>query len=159
MFEVKRLSGKFATDTAYGKLKSLRGNVGCQVYSHKCGFKVASPMMKVDGNHVGDSLTQFISDFGVPAQLTFDGASVQTGPKTRFMDAIKRYEIHVSGPRRPNENPAELSIQEIKKRWYSYRIVLKKKYHQDYGTTDLFGSARLRIYVSTSPSMPRVGHR
>jgi hypothetical protein len=29
---VKRLSGKFATDTAYGKLKSLRGNVGCQIY-------------------------------------------------------------------------------------------------------------------------------
>ncbi|KAI2501831.1 hypothetical protein MHU86_12596 [Fragilaria crotonensis] len=117
VFGVKRLSGKFATDTAYGKLKSLRGNVGCQIYSHKCGFKVAYPLMKVDGNHVGDSLTQFISDFGVPAQLTFDGASVQTGPKTRFMDAIRRYEIkyHVSGPRRPNENPAEQSIHEIKK--------------------------------------------
>ncbi|KAI2513325.1 Reverse transcriptase (RNA-dependent DNA polymerase) [Fragilaria crotonensis] len=128
VFKVKRLSGKFATDTAYGKLKSLRGNVGCQVYSHKCGFKVAYPMMKVDGNHVGDSLTQFISDFGVPAaQLTFDGASVQTGPKTRFMDAIRRYKIkyHVSGPRRPNENPAEQSIHKIKKRWY--RIMLKKK--------------------------------
>ncbi|KAI2505807.1 Reverse transcriptase (RNA-dependent DNA polymerase) [Fragilaria crotonensis] len=127
VFGVKRLSGKFATDTAYGKLKSLRGNVGCQIYSHKCGFKVAYPLMKVDGNHVGDSLTQFISDFGVPAQLTFDGASVQTGPKTRFMDAIRRYEIkyHVSGPRRPNENPAEQSIHEIKKRWY--RIMLKKK--------------------------------
>jgi hypothetical protein len=59
--------------------------------------------------------------------LTFDGASVQTGPKTRFMDAIRRYEIkyHVSGPRRPNENPAEQSIHEIKKRWYC--IMLKKK--------------------------------
>ena len=127
VFGVKRLTGKFATDTAYGKFKSLRGNVGCQIYSHKCGFKVAYPMMKVDGNHVGDTLTQFIGDFGVPAQLTFDGASVQSGPKTRFMDAIRRYEIkyHVSGPRRPNENPAEKSIHEIKKRWY--RIMLKKK--------------------------------
>ena len=92
VFEVKRLSGKFATDTAYGKFKSLRSNVGCQIYSHKCGFKVAYPMIKVDGNHVGDTLTQFIGDFGVPAHFRFDGASVQTGPKTRFMDAIRRYE-------------------------------------------------------------------
>ena len=85
-------------------------------------------MMKVDGNHVGDTLTQFIvSDYGIPERLTFDGASVQTGPKTRFMDAIRKHEIkyHVSGPRRPNENPAEQSIHEIKKRWY--HIMLKKK--------------------------------
>ena len=55
------------------------------------------------------------------------GASVQTRPKTRFVDAIRRYEIkyHVSGPQRPNENPAEQSIHEVKKRWY--RIMLKKE--------------------------------
>ena len=127
VFNVQRLTGKFATDTAYGKVKSLRGNVGSQIYSHKCGFKVSYPLMKVDGNHVGDTLTQFIADFGAPEHLTFDGASVQTGPKTKFMQALRRYEIkyHVSGPRRPNENPAEQSIHEIKKRWY--RIMLKKK--------------------------------
>jgi hypothetical protein len=93
VFAVKRLKGKFATDTAYGKLRSLRSNIGCQLYSHKCGFKVAYPIQKVDGDHVGDTLTQFISDFGVPEHLTFDGASVQTGPKTRFMSAIRKYEI------------------------------------------------------------------
>jgi hypothetical protein len=127
MFAVKRLHGKFATDTAYGKAKSLRGNVGSQVFSHKCGFKACYPLQKVDGNSVGDALTQFISDYGVPEHLTFDGASVQTGPKTRFMDAIRRYEIkyHISGPRRPNENPAEQGIHELKKRWY--RLMLKKK--------------------------------
>ncbi|KAI2507356.1 Reverse transcriptase (RNA-dependent DNA polymerase) [Fragilaria crotonensis] len=127
VFSVKRLNGKFATDTAYGKVKSLRGNVGSQVFSHKCGFKACYPLQKVDGNSVGDALTQFISDYGTPERLTFDGASVQTGPKTRFMDAIRRYEIkyHVSGPRRPNENPAEQGIHEIKKRWY--RLMLKKK--------------------------------
>ena len=128
IFGVKRPTGKFATDTAYGKIKSLRGNVGTQIYSHKCGFKAAYAIPKVDGNHVGDTpLTQFIGDFGVPQHLTFDGASVQTGPKTRFMDANRRYEIkyHVSGPRKPNENPAEQSMHEIKKRWY--RTMLKNK--------------------------------
>ena len=127
VFGVKRLSGKFSTDTAYGKMRSLRGNIGCQLYSHKCGFKVSYPIPKIDGDSVGNTLTQFISDYGAPEHLTFDGASVQTGLKTRFMDALRKYEIkyHVSGPRRPNENPAEQSIHEVKKRWY--RIMLKKK--------------------------------
>lgn len=34
---------------------------------------------------VGNTLIQFISDYGGPERLTFEGASVQTGPKTRFM--------------------------------------------------------------------------
>jgi hypothetical protein len=43
------------------------------------------------------------------------------------MDTTRRYKIkyHVSGPRRPNENPAEQGIHELKKRWY--RIMLKKR--------------------------------
>jgi hypothetical protein len=126
MFGIKRLNGKFATDTAYGKVRSLRSNVGSQTYSHECGFKVAYPVQKVDGNNVGDTLTQFVSDVGAPEHLTFDRAAVQTGPKTKFMLAIRRYEIkyHVLGPRRPNENPAEQAIHEVKKRWY--RMMLKK---------------------------------
>jgi hypothetical protein len=120
IFEIKRLNGKFATDTAYGKLRSLRSNVGSQLYSRKRGFKAAYPIQNVDGNHVGDTLTQFVSDFGAPEHLTFDGAAAQTGPKTNFMQAIRKYEIkyHVSGPQRPNENPAEQSIHEVEKRWY-----------------------------------------
>ena len=89
MFAVKRLNGKFATDTAYGKVKLLRGNVGSQLFSHKCGFKTCYPLQKVDGNAVGDALTQFISDCGVPERLTFDGSSVQTRPKTLLMDEIR----------------------------------------------------------------------
>jgi hypothetical protein len=46
MFAVKRLHGKFATDTAYGKVKSLRGNVRAQLFTHKRGFKVSYPMQK-----------------------------------------------------------------------------------------------------------------
>ncbi len=57
MFAVKRLNKKLATDTAYGKTKSLRGNVGSQLFSHKCGFKACYPLQKIDGNSVGDALT------------------------------------------------------------------------------------------------------
>ena len=130
IFGVKRLNGKFATDTAYGKL--------CSLYSHKCGFKVAYPVQRVDGYHVSDTFTQFISDFGVPEHLTFDGAAVQTGHETKFMQAICKYEInyHVSGPRRPNENPAKQNIHEIEKRWYC--VMLKK------GSIKIMG---LRFYM------------
>ena len=52
---------------------------------------------------------------------------------------MRKYEVkyqHVSGPRRPNENPAEQSIHEVKKRWY--RVMLKKKVparYWDFGFT------------------------
>ena len=97
------------------------------MYSHMCGLKAAYPIPKVACNHVDDTLMQFISDNGAPEHLTIDGTSAQTGPKTRFMDAIRRYKIkyHVSSPRRPNENPAEHSIRKVKKRWN--QIMLKNK--------------------------------
>jgi hypothetical protein len=86
------------------------------LFYHKCGFKAAYPIQKIDGDNVGNTLTQFISDYGAPEQLTFDGASVQSGLKTRFMDALQKYaiEYHVSGPRHPNEYPVEQSIHEVK---------------------------------------------
>ena len=42
------------------------------------------------------------------------------------MKTIKEYEIdyHVSAPRRPNENPSEGQIRELKRRWY--RIMTKR---------------------------------
>ena len=66
------------------------------------------------------SLSSFISDFGVPEKLTYDGAAVQVGRHTTFQEVIRKNEIqaHVSGPRRPDENPAEGFIREIKKKWY-----------------------------------------
>jgi hypothetical protein len=68
----------------------------------------------------GQALRQFIRDFGVPEQLTSDGASEQTGLKTDFMQNVKKYEIqhHVSEPRRPQQNRAESVIREVKRRWF-----------------------------------------
>ena len=138
MFDVKRLHGKFATDTLWSKTKSLRSNVASQIYTHKCGFNAAYHLQRADGEQVGHSLANFIHEFGAPEHLTFDGASVQVGAKTKFMEILRRAEIkyHISAPRRPNENPAEASIREIKKRWY--RIMQKLKVPPrlwDYGIT------------------------
>ena len=84
-------------------------------------------MRDAKGDSIGDSLAGFTSDYGIPDHLTFDGAIAQTGANTLFMKNIRRSEIkqHVSSPYRPNENPAEGSIRELKKRLY--RIMMKKK--------------------------------
>jgi hypothetical protein len=48
--------------------------------------------LQSNGNHVGDTLLiQFVSDFGAPDHVAFDGAAVHT-PKTRFMRAIRKYD-------------------------------------------------------------------
>ena len=96
------------------------------------------PMKEATGNSIGQALKDFSHDYGVPEYLTFDGASAQVGNDTSFLKTIKKYDItyHVSGPRRPNENPAEATIREIKKRWY--RIMMKQGVHHrlwDYGIT------------------------
>ena len=125
-YGVKRLKGKFSTDTIWARSKSLRGNVCTQIYSHKCGFNSSHHMEKANNINVGHSLKGFISDYGAPEHLTYDGAAVQVGKHTLFQDTLKKHDIrhHTSGPRRPNENPVEGSIREIKKRWY--RLQAKK---------------------------------
>ena len=76
-------------------------------------------MPRANGENVGNSLNDFIHEFGAPEHLTSDGAAVQVGSKTKFVDTLRRNHIrhHTSAPRRPNENPAEGSIRELKKKW------------------------------------------
>ena len=116
----------FLTDTLYGKVISPHGNKASQFYSHKCGFKTAYHIGKVNNEQVGQSLNDFIFEFGAPSHLTYDGAAVQVGSITTFQDAIRVASIqyHVSGPRRPNENPAEGVIWYIK--IWRYRLQTKK---------------------------------
>src|SRR5210317_309608 len=125
MYDRPRLSGKFSTDTAYFKCKSIRGKTASQVYFHKCGFYKTYHIERVNDAQIGPTLPRFISDFGIPEKLTMDGAAVQTGRKTTFMDTIRRATIdyHVSGPYRPEENPAEGGIRELKQRFY--RLMIK----------------------------------
>jgi hypothetical protein len=99
-----------------------------QNVSAKFGFAAVYPITGFDGATIGITLKDFISkNYGVPEHLTFDGALVQTGCNTMFMQTIKKYEIkyHVSSPQHPDENPAEGSIREIKRRWYY--VMIKKK--------------------------------
>ena len=125
-FQVKRLDSKFSTDAFYFKRKILTGNIGCQIYSHCSGFNVVYPMPNTKGETIGNTLKSFISEYGAPESLTFDGARVQVGRNTSFQKTLRKFQIqqYTSAPYRPNENPAEGSIREVKKRWY--RLQAKK---------------------------------
>ena len=135
-YNLKRLNDKFATDTLYAEVKSLHQNIAAQIYSHKMGFAACYPITELNGNSIGNTLRNFCNDFGVPEYLKFDGAMVQIGRNTLFQQLINMYDIKfkVSEPRRPNQNPAESAIREVKKRWY--RVMIKKsvpKRFWDYG--------------------------
>ena len=79
------------------------------------------------GGLSGYSYRDFSHDFEIPEYLTFDGYSAQVGRNTLFKKTVMKYDTHyhISGPCRPNENPSEGSIMELKKR--CYRIILKNK--------------------------------
>ena len=84
-------------------------------------------MQRMNGTNVGNSLKAFVNDYGAPNKLTYDGALVQTGRNTLFQETLSKYDIrgNTSGVRRPNQNPAEGAIREVKKKWY--RLQQKKQ--------------------------------
>ena len=47
VFGVKRLNGKFSTDTAYGKLRSLRSNIACQDLKRLTQLRKSMEIMSV----------------------------------------------------------------------------------------------------------------
>ena len=108
-------------------------------------------MDKASNEKIGHSLGAFISEFGLLEHMTFDGAAVQVGIKTIFQDHIRNHDIQTqrSPPRRPNENPYEGSIQEVKRKWY--RIQEKKNISDrlwDYRIDYVFETENLTVNSS-----------
>jgi hypothetical protein len=85
-----RLRSPFYTDTLFSKVVSIKGNKCAQVY---CGNNYVKVLPMVSKSHVGISLQDFVDDVGVMHELTVDGASEQTGPKSEFMKTVRRLHI------------------------------------------------------------------
>jgi hypothetical protein len=133
-FYRKHLNSHFSSDLYYGRTQSLHGNTCAYIFSHKSGFVQAYPQSSK--TETAESLRKFTRDWGIPRKLTYDGAPEQIGQFTDFQKRIRLYDIdfHVSSPRRPNENPAEGVIREVRKKWF--RIMQAKgvpKRLWDYG--------------------------
>ena len=72
MFEIKRLTGKWSTDTIDGRTKSLDGNHYAQIFVNKQCFAKIYPMDSK--GKAGNALLIFYREFGIPDNLTFDGS-------------------------------------------------------------------------------------
>jgi hypothetical protein len=74
----------------------------------------------------GDALNEFTQDYGIMNCLYSDGSREQTGAKTTFVKTAKKMHIElcVSEPQQPEQNRAEGTICELKKRWF--RIMHQK---------------------------------
>ena len=92
-YGVKRLKGKYFTNTIWGDSKSLRSNDSTKIYIHKCGFNTVPHMNKENNENIGYSLGAFIIEYVVPGHLTYDGAAVQVGSKTIFQNHVSKHEI------------------------------------------------------------------
>ena len=115
------------------RCKSLDGNKYAQVY--RSFFVARYPPMEKK-SLAGDALRCFTNEYEVPDKLIFDGSGEQTRKNTDFMKNIRRYDIkhHVIEPDRHNQNHAEGTIRELRKKWF--RVMLRKKVPRrlwDYG--------------------------
>jgi len=134
MFGQKSFNAHVYSDTMDARVKSINGNQYGQVFATKDYFVDVYPI-KTKGD-AGDGLNEFITDYGVPSKLTFDGSKEQTKPGTNFMKKIRKYDIdfHVSEPERSNQNAAEGVIREVRKKWF--RMMVAKRVPRrlwDYG--------------------------
>jgi uncharacterized protein len=112
-FEQNTFRSRVYSDTMDGRVNSADGNRYGQVFATKDLFCEIYPMATKD--LAGEGLKEFISDYGVPEFLTFDGSKEQTKPKTEFMRQIRKHNIkyHVQEPQRSNQNAAEGVIREL----------------------------------------------
>jgi len=118
MFLPRTLRCIVASDTMDLRCESLDHNRHCQVFGTKFMFAAAYPIRRKADCDL--ALKQFITDWGAPIQMITDGSREQTAPNSSFRQRLLKNSItpHTAGPYRPNSNPAETVIREIRKRWY-----------------------------------------
>ena len=86
MFGQKMFNAHVYTDTMDARVASIHGNRYGQVCATRYYFVDIYPIKKK--SHCGDGLSEFITDYGVPLKMAFDGSKEQTMPGTDFMKKI-----------------------------------------------------------------------
>ena len=54
-------------------MKSIHGNTCFQIFSHKVEFSECYPKLNAKGDSLGETLENFVHNFGAPEYLKFDG--------------------------------------------------------------------------------------
>ena len=117
MFETPQLRYKIATNTMDARYQSIHGNRYFQVFVNKELCVKGYPIQKK--SECDEALSKFIHDLGAPGEMTTDGSKEKTSRNSKFQKLFKKHDIpyRVCEPERPNNNPAERCIREVRKRW------------------------------------------
>lgn len=120
-------AGEFFTDTFSAKVKSIRGYGYSQVYGNKFGYLKAYPMARHNKRDVGDTLSVFIQDVGIPQKLHTDNAPEMVGRRTPFFKRARKEGIDLTSiePERPDENYGETLVKMVK--IGTAQMMIKKK--------------------------------
>jgi hypothetical protein len=117
MFEPNRLSGAFATDRMDMRCNLTHGERHCQVFANKEFFAAAYPIERKGDAY--EPVDWFVQDYGAPETLISDGANEQVGRNSKFQAKLSKHGIRhkTAEKERSNQNPAEGTIREVRKRW------------------------------------------
>ena len=112
----KGLRNTFYSDTAFSKVKSLRGNACVQLFSDR-DFVWVHPMKSK--SEAGCALQHFQEDVGTPRVLVVDGSQEQTGKKSEFFERTRKSNVvlRTTEPYTPRQNSSEGVIGRLKKKW------------------------------------------
>ena len=121
MFEPKRIFGEMASDTMDPCYDGLhRQHRYCQVFGNRKMFCEAYPIASKNMEQVDNALKKFLKEYGVPDRIITDGSREKTSKGSKWQATLRKNNItgEVTQPHRPNQNPAETVIRELRKRWY-----------------------------------------
>ena len=114
--QIRLPAGEFYTDTFKAKVKSVRGFTCAQICGNKFGMMKSYPMDANNKTDVGNSLSVFIQDVGIPQRLHMDNAPEMVGRKTPFFKRARKEGIDLTTiePERPDENYGESLVRMAK---------------------------------------------
>lgn len=118
MYEPKRLRCNMGTDTMDPHCEGLHGDRQCQVFGNKEMFTAAYPTSSGKASDIDEALKRFLQDYGAPETLTMDGSKAQTSRGSAFASRVRKNGTIpiICNPYRPNMNPCETVIRELRKR-------------------------------------------
>ena len=96
----------------------MHGTRYCQVFGSRHMFAEAYPITKKSDCH--EALNTFLRDYGAPDSMIMDGSKEQTQKNTKFQATLRKNNVLpiITLPARPNHNPSESVIREVRKKWY-----------------------------------------
>ena len=113
LFQTKSLTGMWATDTMYVRVKYLDGNRYAQMFSN--GTYFAEMYLMYKKADTVQALKTFVMKLGFLEELIVDGSKYQNSPGTEFVKLCHKNDISMTrtDPESPNQNPAAGLIKEV----------------------------------------------